>query len=99
MFFDASSNCKDIRVENDVLGWESDLVYQDVVGALTDLDLALDGVRLALLVECHHDHSRTVSVYGLGLINEGISAFFERDRVDDALALQALNPRLDHSET
>jgi len=38
-------------IEDDVLGRETHLVDQDVIGAGADLDLALDRVGLALLVE------------------------------------------------
>ena len=69
---------------------------QQLVGALADLDLALDGVGLALLVERHHDHRRAVAPDGLRLVQEIGFAFLEADRVDDRLALHALQAGFDH---
>ena len=48
-------------IEDDVLRREADLLGQDPVGARADLDLALDGVGLALFVEGHHHHRRAVA--------------------------------------
>ena len=64
-----------------------------------DLDLALGGVGLAPLVERHHDHRRAVAADQPGLLDERGLALLERDRVDDALALDALEPRLDAPTT
>ena len=69
---------------------------EQAVGALADRDLALDRVRLALLVERHHDDAGAVAAHGAGLLEERLLAFLEADRVDDALALDALQARLDH---
>jgi hypothetical protein len=38
---------EDVRIEDDVFGREADLFGQQLVGALADLDLALEGVGLA----------------------------------------------------
>ena len=69
---------------------------QDPVGAGADLGLAREGVGLALLVERHHDGGRAVAADQLGVVAERVLAFLHRDRVDDALALHALQARLDH---
>ena len=45
------------------------------VGALADLDLALEGVGLALLVERHHDGRRAVAAHQLRLVQELVLAF------------------------
>jgi hypothetical protein len=52
------ATAKMFGIEDDVLGREADLVHQDVVGALADRDLALDGVGLSLFVEGHHHDGR-----------------------------------------
>ena len=57
----AGGHGEDVGVEDDVLGREADLLGEDAVGAPADLDLALDGVGLALLVEGHHHHRRAVA--------------------------------------
>ncbi len=51
--------------------------------------------RLALLVECHHDHAGAVVADPPRLAQELLLALLQRDRVDDALALQALEAGLE----
>ncbi|KAG1248084.1 hypothetical protein G6F68_013936 [Rhizopus microsporus] len=54
VLFDAGGDGEDVRVEDDVLRREADLVDQDAVGAGADLDLARAGIGLAAFVEGHH---------------------------------------------
>ncbi len=68
---------------------------QDAVGARADVDLALVSVGLALLVEGHHHRGGAVAAHQRGLALELGLAFLERNRVDDALALDALQAGLD----
>jgi hypothetical protein len=96
VLFDAGGNGKDVRVEDDVFGREAHLVHEDAVGALADLGLALIGVGLTLFVKGHHHGGRAIALDQLGLVQEVLDAFFQRDRVDDALALDALQARFDH---
>ena len=49
-------------------GRKADLLRQDAVGAFADLDAALEGVRLALFVEGHHDHGGAVAADQAGLV-------------------------------
>ncbi len=97
VFLDAGGDREDIGVEDDVLGREADLVHQDVVGAGADLDLALLGVGLALLVERHDDDRGAVAAHLAGLGDEGFDAFLHGDRVHDRLAGDALQAGLDHA--
>ncbi len=96
VLLDAGGDGKDVGVEDDVLGCEPHLVDEDAVGPLADLDLAREGIRLALLVEGHHHGGGAVAAHQLRLVAEGVLALLHRDRVDDALALDALQPGLDH---
>ena len=50
---------------------------------------------LALLVERHHYHRRAVFEHPARILAELVFAFLQRNRVDDALALKALQPGLD----
>ena len=95
MLLDAGRDREDVRVEDDVLGREADLVHQDVVAAFADLGLAFVGVGLALFVERHHHGRRAVAAHQRGVLDEVLLAFLERDGIDDGLALHALQPRLD----
>ena len=70
---------------------------QQVVGALADRDLALDGLGLALLVKGHHDDGGAVAADLARHLEERLLALLEADRVDDRLALHALQPGLDHA--
>ena len=67
VLLDAGGECEEVRVEDDVLGREADLVDEDVVGALADLLAALEVVGLALLVEGHHDDGGAVLAAQPGL--------------------------------
>ncbi len=89
---------EDVRIEDDVLRREADPVHQDVVGALADRALALEGVGLALLVERHDHDRRAVAAHDLGVLDECRLALLHRDRVHHRLALQAFQAGLDHRE-
>ena len=69
---------------------------QQCVGALADRHLALDGVGLASLVEGHDDHGGAVAHTKARVREERLLALLEADRIDDGLALHALEARLDH---
>jgi hypothetical protein len=99
VLLDAGGDGEDVGVEDDVLGREADLVDQDAVGARADLDLALVGVGLALLVEGHHHGGGAVAAHQRGLAAELGLAFLQADAVDDALALDALQAGLDDDST
>ena len=95
VLLDAGPDREDVRVDDDVLELEAGLVAQQPDRAPRDLDLAVGGVRLALLVE-RHDHDRgAVAATQPRVLEERPLAFLERDRVDDALALDALEAGLD----
>ncbi|MNJ38566.1 hypothetical protein D3C77_334150 [compost metagenome] len=96
VLLDPRRHGEDVGVEDDVLGREADLVDEDVVGAGADLDLARGGVGLAHLVKGHDHHGGAVAQALDGVVAEGVFALLHRDRVDDRLALNALQARLDH---
>ena len=96
VFLDPRGDGEDVRVEDDVLGGEVDFVHEDSIGARADRDLALHRVGLPVLVERHHHDGRAMPTRELRLRDEGVVPFLQADRVDDALALQALEAGLDH---
>ena len=51
---------------------------------------------LALLVERHHHHRRAILQHRRRVLAKLLLAFLQRDRIHNALALQALQPRLNH---
>ena len=76
MLLDAGGDREDVRVEDDVLGREADLLGQELVGAGADLDLARLGVGLALLVEGHDDDGGAVGAAEAGVVQEASSPSF-----------------------
>ena len=95
VLLDAGPDGEDVRVEDDVLRLEPDDVDQEPEGPGRDRDLAVRGIGLALLVEGHHDDRCAVAPAQPGVLEERRLAFLERDRVDDAAALDALQAGLD----
>jgi len=97
VLFDTGCDGKDIRVENDVLRREADLIDQQAVGARANFHLSGPGVGLAMLVEGHHHDGGAVAQDLARLVEELRFTFLERNRIDDPLALQALQPGFDHA--
>ena len=95
MLFETGRNREDVGIEDDVGRVKSCLLGQNLVRALADRDLALDRVRLAHLVERHDDDAGPEALDDARLVQEVGFAFLEADRVDDALALHALETGLD----
>ena len=96
VFLDAGSNCEDIRVEDDVGRVEAHLVDQDAMGPFADRDPSFERVRLAGFVERHDDDGGAVAADRARLSDELRLAFLEADRVDDRLALHALEAGLEY---
>ena len=96
MLLDAGRDREDVRVEDDVLRRQADLLREDAISARADLHLAVERVRLADLVERHHHNRRAVPLDQARVALEGLLTFFQADRVHDRLALHALQPFLDH---
>ena len=86
---------EDIRVENDVFGREA-IGDQQLVGAFADFRFAREGVRLAFFIKGHDDHGGAILTGQACLTQEFGFAFFHRDGVNDALALNALEARFNH---
>ena len=95
VLFDARADGEDVRVEDDILRRKSHLLGEDLVGAGAHLDFSLVGIGLADLVESHNDNRRAVAAHESRLRDEFFFALFEAERIDDGLALHALEPRLD----
>ncbi len=96
VLLDPGRHRQDVRVEDQVLGREA-LGRQEVVRATADLDSPGNVGRLALLVERHHDDARAVVANPPRLLEERLLALLQADRVDDPLALDRLQPGLDHA--
>ena len=96
VLFEAGGEREHIGVEDDVLSRKTDGLHQQLVGTRADFGLALIGVGLPLLIKRHDHGGRTVAAKQTCLTNEVFLAFLQRNGVDNALALHALEPSLDH---
>src|ERR1051326_194138 len=92
LYLHAGGDGENRGVEDDVALVEA-LVEEDLGGARTDLDLALDGAGLAALVEGHDDDGGAVAADESRLLAELRLALFQRNGVDDGLPLRALQAR------
>ena len=90
VFFEAGRDGQNVRVENDVGRRDVRLLGEQLIGALADRDLPLDGIRLALLVERHHDDAGAVAADEARFLQEVRFAFLHADGIDDRLPLHAL---------
>src|SRR5690606_37793185 len=95
VFLDSGRHGEDVRVEDDVFRREADFVDQNVVGALADFLLASGRVGLAGFIKGHDHHGGTVALAQARMFLEFLDPFLHGDGVDDALALDALEARLD----
>ena len=95
MLFDASGNGEDVWIEDDVVGIEADLVDEDAIRAFANADLFLIGRGLTVFIEGHHHHRCAVTHDMTRVVFENFLTFLERDRIDDALALQVLQTGLE----
>mmetsp|Transcript_17649 Transcript_17649/g.35511 ORF Transcript_17649/g.35511 Transcript_17649/m.35511 type:complete len:622 (+) Transcript_17649:965-2830(+) len=95
----ASGDGEDVGVEDDVVLGELHTVRdEDVVRTLAHAYLVFEAGSLAGLVESHDNHRCAVALDELSLLDELLLALLERDRVDNALALAALEASLDNVE-
>jgi len=96
VLLDARGDGQYVRVEDDVLRRETRAVDQETVGAGADADFLIACRGLALLIKGHHHRGGTIAAQERGAAQELLLPVLERDRVHDALALQALQARLEH---
>ena len=96
VLFNARRDRKNVRVKDDVFWWKPYVLGQDMIGTGADFDLAVFGIGLAAFVKGHDDDGGTISTAEGRLLAELLFAFFHGNRIDDGLALNALQARLDH---
>ena len=96
MLFDAGRDREYIRIDDHVFRQEADVVDENLVRAPADLAPAFERIGLAFLVKRHHHDRSTIAAREFRVLDELFLAFLHADRIDHALALHALQPRLDH---
>ena len=97
VLFNARCHGKNVRVKNNVFGRKADFFGQNFVRTRTDVNFALIAVRLAFLIERHHDHGRAIAATELRVADKFGDAFLHRDGIDNRLALNALETSFDHA--
>ena len=96
MFLHSRGYGQHVRVEYDVMGIETDLVHQQTVSPCADFDLAFISIGLPLFIKSHHDDGRPKAFHLPGMDQENFLSFFQRDGIDDALALHAFQSSCNH---
>ncbi len=96
MLINTGRDRKDVRIEDDIFRWEADLLGQYLVSASADFDFALFRISLPGFIKCHDHNRRAIGADQSRMIQKGFLAFFERDGIDDGLALHAFKTSFDH---
>ena len=96
VFLHPGGDREDVRVEDDVVRGEANFLGEQPVGPSADGDLLIESSGLPLLVKGHHYRRCTVLADFAGLSQKSLLAFFEADRIDHALALDALESGFDN---
>ena len=90
VLFNASCDREDVRVEDDIFWREANLFGEDFVRPTANLDFPCASIGLSLFVEGHYHHCRTIATQQLRVMDKGVDAFFHRNRVNNAFALDTL---------
>ena len=98
VLLDPGRDGEDVRIEDDVLRRKAGTGHEQVVRPTENLDLALDGLGLAALVERHHDDCGAEATNDPRLLEKRLLPLLERDRVHDTLALEAAEPGFERPE-
>ena len=96
VLLDPGGNGEDVGVEDDVFGRKPGPLGEQRVGPLADRHATFHVGGLPLLVERHHHDRGAVAANDPRVLQERLLPLLEADRVDDALPLDALQPRLEH---
>ena len=96
VLFNPCRYSKDVGIEDDIAGRNTNFLCKDIKGALTDADLVVPGSGLPLLVKRHDNHRGAIRRDSSRLLLKLLLTFLETDRVDDPLSLNALKPRFQY---
>ena len=72
-------DCQNIWIEDNIVRWKLGPLGQQIVSARADFAFALEGVGLALLIECHHDGGCAISPDELRMVQKFFFAVFQAD--------------------
>ena len=93
VFFHAGRYSENIRIENDVPGLHPRLVNQQFIAAPANFRFALQAIRLALFVEGHHHHRRTIAKAQARLGEKILLSLLHGNGIHHRFALNTLQPR------
>ncbi|CCJ86418.1 hypothetical protein BN133_2795 [Cronobacter dublinensis 582] len=92
---DARCDRENVRVEDNIFRREAHLFSENFVRPAANVDFALAGVSLAHFVKRHHHDCRAVAAHQFCVMYERFDALFHRNGVNDAFALNTLQPFFD----
>ena len=95
VFLHAGCYRENIGIKNDVLVIELHLIHQNPVAPLTDLDASLVGIGLSILIKRHDHYCSTKFLDSFGLVDKFFFPIFQRNRIHDSFALNALKASKD----
>ena len=96
VLFNTSSDRKNVGIENNIFGGETHYLGQHAIGALTDFNFALIRIGLTFFIKGHYYHRCAIAATEFGLTLKLFLAFFERNRINNRLTLNALQAGFDH---
>src|SRR5438034_8946227 len=96
MLLQTGCDRENVWVEDDVARWEIGLFGQQCVSARADVDLALEIIGLALLIERHHNDRCAITPNQSRLSQKFPFAVLQANGVDDRFALDAFEAGLNH---
>ena len=89
VLFHAGCNGQHVRIKNNVFRKEPDFIDQQAIGTVGNGNTAFVGSGLPFLVETHDNNGCTKAFDFTGMGQEDRFALFERNGIDNALALHA----------
>ena len=98
VLLDSGGDSQDVGIEDDVVGIEADAIHQQFEAADANLHFAFHVSRLAFVVKGHDHYSSAKAADERSFADEIFLSFLQRNGIDDALALTALETGLDNAE-
>jgi len=98
VFRKTGCDCQDVQIKDYILRRETALLSQNFKGSLTNRDLVVNFNSLTFFVESHDNNSSSVILNDFSFLDKFLFSFFERNGIDNTLALTLLQAALDYLE-
>ena len=96
MLLHTRTDSKNIRVEDNILRWETHFLGKNLISSISYLDTTFITCSLTLFIKAHHNNSCTKAQYILCMLDKSFFTFFQRNRVDNSLTLYTLQSRYNY---